>query len=77
MIDILYFAWVRERMGKPKISLKPRPKPSASWSKSCRVKTQDMRRHLQILLRFGWLWTKNWLILMLHHRGEEVAFFPP
>lgn len=64
MIDVIYFAWVRERIGLPRERVETEAATVAALVAELVAREHAMRRPLPILGHCGSRWTKSFLPLM-------------
>ena len=61
MIDVLYFAWVRERIGLPRERVETTAATVADLvAGACARGKNAMRRPLPTCRRCGWRWIRSW-----------------
>ncbi len=79
MIDVLYFAWVRERIGLPREAVETSAATVADLVDELKAREAALRGGLcRRRRRCAWRWTRSWPISTRRLKGvREVAFFPP
>jgi molybdopterin synthase sulfur carrier subunit len=78
VIDVLYFAWLRERIGLPREKVETRPQRWPIWSPNCGAARPLCGWLSPIWRPCGWRWTRNLPHSTRRLAGvREVAFFPP